>query len=533
MAEQAPILPPGPPEFPFEWQEPDDAELSWEWDNMHGPTPLAPLAADYMLSIQSGFSYRYQTLGIPMEILCRIWNGYPYFAARFGGPEDEVMAGALAGRRSRITLTAAYWERTQPELLAIYEAMDAIDPDSMGSDALAEAWHASWRGLDRAWRIHFLLIAGPYQVLEDLADRYERLVPDAAAGDAMRLIQGGVHDLQDVGDGLERLVVLARRDPAIGDRLRAGDLEHLPSDGPFAQELADFLARHGHLGQGWDDLQLASWAEEPQRLLADIGKQLDQPKESADDRRARLADDAHRLLEGLRSLASDRTDELAEFESVLASAREIGHITETHNYWIDRMAQAHIRRLTMRVAHRLVDEGVIGEVDDVFYLTRAEIGERVREPGDMRQAIVARREEHERQRGITPPPWVGQPPEGGGGRFDAPERDRADTDHEIRGAGASAGIVRGPARVTLGQEDFDRIQAGDVIVCPSSNPSWVPLFSLAAGLVTDTGGVLSHAAVVAREFGLPAVVGTRDGTTRIADGRMVELDGTTGIVRLL
>jgi pyruvate,water dikinase len=532
MAEQQPILPPGPPDFPLQWEEPGDVELSWEWDNMHGPTPLAPLAADYMLSIQQGFAYRYATLGVPMEILCRIWNGYAYFAARFGGPAEEVMAGALERRRSRIPLTAEYWERTQPELLAIYQAMDAVDPGSMEADALAEAWGTAWRGLERAWRIHFLLIAGPYQVLEDLADRYERLVPDAAAGDAMRLIQGGVHDLQDVGDGLERLVVLARRDPAVGDRLRAGDLEHLPADGPFAQELAEFLARHGHLGQGWDDLQLASWGEEPQRLLADIGKQLDQPMEPAADRRARLADDAQRLLDGLRSGAANRPDELAEFESQLTAAREIGHITETHNYWIDRMAQACIRRFTMRVARRLVAEGVIREADDIFYLSRAEIASLLPEPREMMEWVAARRTEHKRQRSITPPPWVGQPPEGGGGRFEAPDQQVA-TNDEIRGAGASAGIVRGPARVTLGQDDFDRIQPGDVIVCPSSNPSWVPLFSIAAGLVTDTGGVLSHAAVVAREFGLPAVVGTRDATTRIADGRMVEVDGTTGLVRLL
>ena len=99
--------------------------------------------------------------------------------------------------------------------------------------------------------------------------------------------------------------------------------------------------------------------------------------------------------------------------------------------------------------------------------------------------------------------------------------------------GASAGVARGPARVTLTQEDFGSVQPGDIIVCPSSNPSWVPLFAIAGGLITNTGGVLSHAAVVAREFALPAVVGTGDATTRIADGRLVELDGTTGIVRLL
>jgi pyruvate,water dikinase len=102
----------------------------------------------------------------------------------------------------------------------------------------------------------------------------------------------------------------------------------------------------------------------------------------------------------------------------------------------------------------------------------------------------------------------------------------------VRGTGASAGIVRGPARIVLGPDDFDRVQPGDILVAPSSNPSWVGLFAIAAGLVTNTGGVLSHAAVVAREFGLPAVVGTGDATTRIADGQILELDGTTGFVRL-
>jgi pyruvate,water dikinase len=87
--------------------------------------------------------------------------------------------------------------------------------------------------------------------------------------------------------------------------------------------------------------------------------------------------------------------------------------------------------------------------------------------------------------------------------------------------------------VILDQGSFGSVEPGDIIVCPSSNPSWVALFAIAGGLITNTGGVLSHAAVVAREFALPAVVGTGDATTRIANGRTVELDGSTGIVRLL
>jgi phosphoenolpyruvate synthase/pyruvate phosphate dikinase len=105
--------------------------------------------------------------------------------------------------------------------------------------------------------------------------------------------------------------------------------------------------------------------------------------------------------------------------------------------------------------------------------------------------------------------------------------------NQLKGTGASAGVVRGPARVALGTDDFARILPGDIIVCPSSNPSWVPVFTIAGGLVTNTGGILSHAALVAREFGLPAVVGVPDATTKIREGQTIEIDGTSGIVRLL
>jgi len=151
----------------------------------------------------------------------------------------------------------------------------------------------------------------------------------------------------------------------------------------------------------------------------------------------------------------------------------------------------------------------------------------------LRALVAERKRELARQRAIQPPPVIGKArEERPADRFDG-ERFESTKADVLRGTGASAGVVRGPARVALSSADFGRIQPGDVIVCPSSNPSWVPVFTIAAGLVTNTGGVLSHAAVVAREFGLPAVVGAAGATTRIADGRTIEIDGTQGTVRLL
>jgi pyruvate,water dikinase len=447
------------------------------------------------------------------------------------------MDGMKEAKRELFPTAAAYWEEQAiPELVETYAWIDGIDAASSEPNELAAAWTDAWARTLRAWCIHFFAISAPYQVLNDLADRYEQLAPGASPGDALRLIQGSVSELQDVEGGIQRLSAMARDDPAVAAWLRAEVArEAAPPPEAFGAALAGFLDTHGHLGQGWDDLALPSWWEEPRQLLGELAKRLEQPPPRAEDRQQQLADDAERLLEELRRNVPDRPADLAEFERLLDVARTIGPLTERHNYWIDRMAQAHLRRLVMRVAARLVELGVIAQPDDVLFLRRDEVPELLRAPRESSALVAARRAEHARQCETTPPPYLGQPPDVGEGpadRFEGPQTATPGAD-EVQGVGASAGIARGPARVALSQADFDRVQPGDVIVCPSSNPSWVPLFAIAAGLVTDVGGVLSHAAVVAREFGLPAVVGTRDGTTRIADGRMVEVDGSTGSVRLL
>jgi phosphohistidine swiveling domain-containing protein len=538
-----PLQPPGTDAFPFEWLEAADAELSWEWDDMHMPFALSPLAGDYVKVIGEGFAYRYQRLELPMQILCRVWNGYAFFASRFGDPgesSEHFDARDVAARRSVIPITGDYWrEHALHELPELYAAVDGVPVETLTLDELAAAWELAWGRISRAWRIHFFAITGAYQALNDLVDLYESVVPGASPGEGLRLVQGGIAELHEVERGLEQLGQLAARDLALRDWLLAAEnqtlpkLAALPNGATLVAAITEFLARHGHLGQGFDDLALPSWGEEPGLLLSELAKRLRQPAADAADRVARLAAEADRLADGVRARLASKPERLAAFEQALAYARDIGPITEAHNYWIDRMAQATLRRFVRRVGQRLVEADVIEAPDGIFFLGRAEVPELLRVPENRRSVVRQRRDLHARQRASEPPQALGQPPEeSSDSRFDV-TRTTSTEDGKLQGVGASAGLARGPARVTLSTADFGRVQAGDIIVCPSSNPSWVPLFAIAAGLVTNTGGVLSHAAVVAREFGLPAVVGAGDATTRIADGRMVELDGTSGEVRLL
>ena len=533
-------------EFPVDWLDPSDAELSWEWDDMHMPAALSALAADWVRTMGSGFAYGYERLGVPAEIRTRVWNGYAYFALATDVPESErpaMWARRTEAARARIPFTEAYWHGVAiPEVRGIYAWIAARPVETLPAAELAETWDDVWTRVGRCWSIHFYAIRGPYQVLDDLADLYESIVENAAPGEALALIGGGIGELQDVERRLEDLVALVAATPGLAERLvkaattgaTIADLAAFPGAAPFITRLEAFLAEHGHLGQNFDDLTLASWGEEPELLLVELAKRVERPAVvGAEERRAGLAAKADALTARVRTtLAGDR-EKLGRFDDLLAAARQIGPLTETHNYWIDRMSQASIRRFALRVGRRLADAGSIAEPADIFHLHRDEVPGFLHRPEDRRTVVQARKVELARWASIRPPQKLGAPSEDAGGdRFDGARFTSSEPD-ELRGTGASAGVARGRARVTLTQADFALVQPGDIIVCPSSNPSWVPLFAIAGGLITNTGGVLSHAAVVAREFGLPAVVGTGDATTRIADGRLVELDGSSGSVRLL
>ncbi len=531
-----------PPGFPIVWSDPSDIQRSWRRDDMHSPFCLVPLSQDYVGLIGNGFAYRYERLEVPISMRAQVVNGYLYFSWVPLGPESEhdaVVEQYVASCRAHTPFAVDYWERSVPELRELYDGIAAIEVDRLPLAELAGAWDEAWQRAQRAWAIHFYAITGPYQVMDDLADFYESVVAKPPPGEALKLVQGTIHELVGVDAGLGRLTELAEASPEVASAVRATpapspeQLAELPGGEAFVAELRAFLSEHGHLGQGFDDLALASWAEAPEMLLAEVAKRFEHPVEPAVERAARLAREADRLADGVRSRLADQPERLAEFERLLGMARQIGPITETHNYWIDRMAQARLRTFVMRVGARLAEAGVVEHPNDVLYLHRAEVPELLREPADQRAVVAARKAQHEHWRTFTPPARIGKPSDDeSSGRFGG-ERFAKEDDAIVRGTGASAGIVRGPARIVLGPGDFARVRPGDIIVAPSSNPSWVPLFTIAGGLVTNTGGVLSHAAVVAREFDLPAVVGTGDATTRIADGQQLELDGTTGFVRLL
>ena len=531
-------------EFPLDWEDPSDPESTWEHDSMHMPFALSPLSVDYVRMIMDGIRHSHEYWGAPFRLPVRFLNGYTYIALRYLVPEPHKPAFEAYAEKHRafIADSEAYWEATaMPEITGTRAWFRAAQADSVTPPDLASMWKEAWERAERTWQIHFIAIRGAYQVTDDLSEFHESVMPDAPAGAALRLIQGRFGALHDAEVWLDRLTGMVRADPTLRAAFGAGApptmhvLESLPEARAFVAELRQFLDTHGHLGGSFDDIGFPSWIEEPSMVLGDIGRRLTvDAAPSAEERRATLLAQADDEADQVRATLADRPEELARFEALLDAGRRVGPLTEIHNYWIDRLTQSQIRAFAMRVGARLVEAGVLERAEDVLYLKRDEVPCLLREPADQRAIVAERRATHDRQKSMRPPAAVGAPkaPPTEPDRFDGARYEATD-DGTLRGTGASAGVARGAARVMNGPDDFWKLTPGDVIVAPSSNPSWVPLFTVAGGVLCNTGGVLSHAAVVAREVGVPAVVGLGDATTRIPDGALVELDGSTGLVRIL
>jgi len=243
------------------------------------------------------------------------------------------------------------------------------------------------------------------------------------------------------------------------------------------------------------------------------------------------------ILEGLTG------DALEEMRAANAVNLRMAPLTPDHHFYIDQGANAHVRLVLMEVGRKLVEAGRLDRPDDVMFLRYTELRGLIgsAEAIPSRAIVASRRLEREAAERLRPRDWVGTvtpsqlafPYLVNWGYPDRFHQKQSDDQRFISGLGASAGVVEGIARVVRTIDEFDDVRDGDILVCQMTNPAWVVLFTKIAGLVTDTGGTTSHPAVLSREFGIPAVIGTSVATQRIATGDRVRIDGTAGRVEIL
>ncbi|AGP37403.1 hypothetical protein SCE1572_24685 [Sorangium cellulosum So0157-2] len=320
---------------------------------------------------------------------------------------------------------------------------------------------------------------------------------------------------------------LARRaasaGPEVAGAIREGRPDALRASEAGRATLAEveaFLEEHGHRESAGLYLSAPTWRQDPAPvwgLLRGLLDAAEPPSEQAGLARYQAAlEEVTRALRFVPGLADAFRRNVERLRGAIVF-RERTHFDLVRSY-------SALQAIVAEIARRLVERGHLPSHDDVFYLTEGEVrawltGEAP--PLEQVKRIVQRRRA---TYGVVNARWQRTAFEMGGGGA------RGD---ELRGVGASSGVVRGKARIVRDAREFERLKAGEILVCRYTNPAWTPLFTLAAGVVTDTGGAVSHAAIVAREYGIPAVLGAAGATERIEDGQEILVDGTEGRVALL
>ncbi len=529
-------------DFPIVWPQPGDESITWEREDAHFSGASLPLSVDYAREgPATGLQRREERLAIPLRTRFEEFNGFVYVGAQAKGDPMAALHASLPKRRVAARQLVADWPvRHLPETQEHFAWMRELRPLELDADAAAEAWLEVWRRHNRVWEIHMTVTGGSYALMDELAETYARLTGRPAA-EAYTLTQGRATTLQRMQRALYVLVETVRALVSVTQAISGGVespgvLTDLPGGDRFRAALERFLDEFGNAGQPNEDLSAPAWADDPPALVREVRRALEVPPADPDVRLATLLADGDVTLARARKILHDRPDDRARLDEVVTVARAVGPLTEEHNYWIDRWSQAHMRRAALAFARRLLADGSFERAEDVFHLYFGEVADALRRPRDLRSLIAERRARHARNVRLRPPEIIGKPPDAP--RPGAPPAWKGldwkvpqDDPSVLKGEPACAGVVRGPARLVRGPQDLAKVRAGDVLVCRSSNVSYVPVYGKVAAVVTEVGGPLSHAAVVAREFGVPCVVATSVALSVLRDGEVVEVDGGAGIVR--
>jgi phosphohistidine swiveling domain-containing protein len=433
--------------------------------------------------------------------------------------------GPGRGRKWIATALTAYEEKPRPDLTRFSEA-------ELSAKTVATLGQMRVGGEGLGYALAGMMFTS---VLYDLCKRWFK---DPTGVYASRLL-AGTGELRSAEAGIElwRLGRLATGSAELREVvLSAAPWAEVRPRLANSEAGRDFLARwdrflhlHGHHARGEMDMFNPRWREQPDYVLGVVRNFINTGSKAdpeADQRRH--AEERNRLraelLGRLRNPVKRRV-----FGYVVRQAQFSAAIRENVKDAAIRIF-ADTRELVVALGHRLAARGVIAEADDMFFLWLEEIAPIVGGNAgfDVRARIAERKAEYERNLAISPPAIVV-------GRYD-PAKHLPDvidsTSKELTGLAVSPGIVTGPARVIL-HAGTEQVLPGEILVAPFTDPGWTPYFIPAAGIVMDQGGLLSHGSIVAREYGIPAVVNVGPATRMIKTGQMIQVDGDNGVVRIM
>ncbi len=564
-----------------------DENRFWFWNSMHFPVPMP---AFDVICIDSPYqavgSWQNRVFAVPpaMGIDYRVVNGYVYIS---GNPVTDP--AKIAERAEFFQKRAGYyfenwtelygkWRTKMEALIAELEELRVPDLPEYEDDEIAfgedrntslyevlDAYGRALRLGDKMWMHHFEFLLLGYGAYGTFVEYCKGNLPDIPDQHIAQMVAGIDVLLFKPNAELRRLARLAIElsvDDAFAEGRTPAEIE---SDLGASDEGRRWLAELEDVKDPWFNMATGdglyhyyrSWLDDPSipyaALIGHIGalragEKIDRPTEEIQRERDRLAEEYGALLD---------EEARGPFNDLLGLSRTVFPYVEEHKFFCDYWFLTRWWNKIREFGALLARNDFLTDAEDVFQLSRYEVASALDEltltwaTGGLPLGpkhwppIAARRKEILARLGEwTPPPALGVTPEAvtdpmtimlwGVTTERVQEWARQQVGGSVlNGAAASPGAVEGPARVVRTVDQIADVRDGEILVCGSTSPAWAPIFSKIRATVTDVGGVMSHAAIVCREYGLPAVVGTGRATSEIRTGQMIRVDGTAGVVTLL
>jgi pyruvate,water dikinase len=556
--------------FPVDWEE-GERELFWIHDDLHIPNPVSPLFFDiggWWLTCD----HMFRRFGTPFasDWIAKCVNGYVYTAAvpcdpdlhseateyenRYVPrvPRDPVYAGQIGPYLGGVLPVYAanfmnWWKtRLRPEIERNFEYLDGFDYEGASLLELGVLLEDAIDIHDRHWKIHWMLNFAQFASTQNLNAVIEEVGGDTSV---MGRLQSSVEDrnwdaIEDLWQAKEQVKADAELRAAFEQPTAAEVMQALGTTERGRRFITERIETHqktfGYKALWSHEFMYKLWVEDPAPIVEAIrgyvATDYDYPsnlKAVSDDLEAAK----RQVMEGVEGENADK------LRRALELSLNMNPLTPDHHFFVDQGTNARLRVAAIAIGRKLAAAGALHDAEDVVFLRYNELRRLIADPEafDAKDVVSDRRDEHEEAFERRPPAWLGTATKEAiefpyGGLWGFPDRFYAgepSTTGEIKGLPASPGVVEGTARFVAALEEFDQVQEGEILVCRMTNPAWVVLFTKIKGLVTEAGGATSHPAVVAREFGIPAVVGTGNAGERIKTGDHVRINGATGVVEVL
>jgi pyruvate,water dikinase len=568
-----------------------DDDRFWFYNSMHFPEPMSAfdmVTAEAAYCALGSSNTRVHCLPTTLGIDHRIINGRVYIGGNAVTDPAEI-ARRTEEFQKRAFYYYANWERLyaqwREKMMKLIEDAQALPRPELpefeplahvhagrgvaSNHYLLDTYQKTLEGYFRMWHHHFEFLLLGYGAYLTFFAFCKKAFPEITDQTIARMVAGIEAEIFRPDDELRHL---ARRAVELG-------VDKVFQQQVSADDIIKTLQQSGEPGRSWlKDLETSrdpwfninvgdgfyhyhrAWNDDLSMPFACLPEYIKRVKsgESLVRPIEKLQAERKEIIEGYRELLNTDEDRAA-YDQMIALAHRVFPYVEGHKFYCEHWYTNLFFNKIREFGVLLAAHGFFPDTEDVFQLTHYELemaiidlmtswsnGSAPRGPEHWPKVVAERRAAIAEWTKHVTPPALGPVPDviddpaivmlWGITRESLDNWLRADSGadgNEVRGFAASSGVVEGPARIVKSVDEISRLKQGDILVCQITNPTWAPIFQTIVAAVSDIGGSMSHAAIVAREYGLPAVVGTGNATSRIKDGQRIRVDGGRGIVTIL